>query len=137
MMLDSYEWRHNGVLAYLYKMLMENKPDGVVIYADVDGAKVNGGTIPPDTVVTIQRPDLVIIDNNTSPGSVFLVELIIPFTGNIEAANTRRRLRYEFLTIDIEEAGYRCSNIPLEVGSRGHITARNRETLVFLHMSEI
>ena len=87
----------------------------MVIYADVDGAKVNRGTIPPDMVVTIQRPDLVIIDNNTSPGSVFLVELIIPFTGNIEAANTRRRLRYEYLTIDIEEAGYRCSNIPLEV----------------------
>ena len=67
-------------MAYLYKMLMEKKPDGVVIYADVDGAKVNGGTIPPDMVVTIQRPNLVIIDNNTSPASVILVELTIPFT---------------------------------------------------------
>ena len=25
-MLDRYEWRHNGVLAYLYKVLLEKKP---------------------------------------------------------------------------------------------------------------
>ena len=132
MMLDRYEWRHNGVVAYLYKTLMDHKLAGVTIYADVDGAKVNGGTIPPDMVTTIQRPDLVIIDSNTSPTSVFLVELTIPFTRNIESANAKKRLRYEFLTIDIEAAGYKCSNMPLEVGSRGHITSRNRETLTFL-----
>jgi hypothetical protein len=28
-MLDRYEWRHNGVLAYMYQMLMENKPVGL------------------------------------------------------------------------------------------------------------
>ena len=66
-MLDRYEWRHNGVVAFLYKTLMDNKSDGVTIYADVEGAKINGGTIPSEMVVTIQRPDLVIIDTNRSP----------------------------------------------------------------------
>ena len=41
-------------------------------------------------VVTIQRTDLVIIDKNTTQASVFLVELTIPFTRNIEAANARK-----------------------------------------------
>ena len=74
--------------------------------------------------------DIVII--NTTPTSVLLVELTIPFTRNIEAANTRKRVRYEFLTEDIKDLGFKCSNMPLEIGSRGHITSRNRETLVYL-----
>ena len=131
-MLDRYEWRHNGVVAYLYKTLMDHKQAGVTVYADVEGAKVNGGTIPPNVLVTIQRPDIVIINTNTSPTSVLLVELTCPFTRNIVAADTRKRARYEFLTSDIEAAGYQCSNLPLEIGSRGHITPKNRELLVYL-----
>ena len=88
--------------------------------------------IPPEILVTIQRPDLVIVDTTTSPTTVFLVELTIPFTRNIDAANTRKRVRYEFLASDLEAAGYKCINLPLEVCSRGHLTPRNRETLIFL-----
>ena len=40
-MLDRYEWRHNGVLAYLYKVMLESRPPGVTIYADIEGAKVS------------------------------------------------------------------------------------------------
>ena len=58
--------------------------------------------------------------------------MTVPFTRNIEAANARKRLRYDYLTQDIEDKGYKCSNLPLEIGSRGHITTRNRETLVHL-----
>ena len=43
-----------------------------------------------------------------------------------------KRQRYENLASDIEENGYRCSNLPLEIGSRGNITARNRETMIHL-----
>ena len=131
-MLDRYEWRHNGIVSFLYATLMEHKPEGVTVYADVEGAKVNGGTIPPEIMVTIQRPDLVIINTNTSPTTVLLVELTVPFSRNIDAANTRKRLRYEFLTSDIEAAGYKCSNLPLEIGSRGHVTSRNRATPTYL-----
>ena len=131
-MLDRYEWRHNGVVAYLYSTLIENKPERVKVYANVEGAKVNGSTIPPQIMVTTSRPDLVIVNENTSPTSVTLVELTIPFTRNIDAANMRKRNRYEYLTSDIQEAGYTCTNLPLEVGSRGHLTTRNRETLIHL-----
>ena len=137
-MLDRYEWRHNGVLAYLYKTLIKNKQDGMAVYADIEGGKVNGGTIPPNIMVTTSRPDLVIVNENTTPTTVIMIELTIPFTNNIDAANSRKRTRYEFLTSDIEEAGFKCSNIPLEVGSRGYVTSRNKETLVYLcHLFKI
>ena len=79
------------------------------MYADVEGAKVNGGKIPPQIMVTTSRPDLVIVNENTSPTSVTLVELTIPVTRNIDAANTGKRTRYEYLTSDIQETGYTCS----------------------------
>ena len=54
MMLDRYEWRHNSVLAYLYQIMMESRPDNVKIYADIDGAKVNGGTLPPEQIAELK-----------------------------------------------------------------------------------
>ena len=106
-MLDRYEWRSNGIVAYLHETFSKQKPDGIRIYADIEGAKVNGGTIPADIMITTQRPDIVIVNSNTTPTSVLLVELTVPFTRNIEAANIRKRQRYENLASDIEENGYR------------------------------
>ena len=108
----------------------DDKPPGIEIYADIEGAKVNGGTLPPEVVITTQRPDLVIVNRNTTPPTVLLAELTCPFTRNIEAENKRKRERYEFLVTDIEEAGYKCSNLPFEIGSRGHVTQSNTNTLV-------
>ena len=68
------------MLTYLYSTLLENKPEGFTIYADIEGAKVNGGSIPPEIMVTSSRPDIVIINRNTSPSSVLLVELTVPFS---------------------------------------------------------
>ena len=90
---------------------------------------MTGGTVPPDIMVTSQRPDMVIIDKNTTPLTVLLVELTCPFTRNITAANTRKRERYEFLSSDIKEAGFTCMNLPFEIGSRGHVTLSNKNTL--------
>ena len=70
-----------------------------------------------------------IVNKNTTPYTVFLVELTCPFTRNIAAANTRKRARYEFLSSDIQEAGFRCLSLPFEIGSRGHVTLSNRNTL--------
>ena len=63
-MLERYEWRHNGVLTYLFQELKDKKPETAEIYADLEGAKISGGTIPPNIVTTAQRPDLVIIDRS-------------------------------------------------------------------------
>ena len=53
-------------------------------------------------MITMQRSDILIINTNTTPTSVLLVELTVPFTRNIEAANIRKRQRYENLASDIE-----------------------------------
>ena len=63
---------------------------------------MNGGTIPADIMITAQRPDIVIVNTNTTPTSVLLVELMVLFTRNIDAANTRKKLRYEYLARDID-----------------------------------
>ena len=55
------------MLAFLYSTLIENKPEGVTLYADIDG-----GTIPPKIMITTSRSDIVINKTNTNPTSVIL-----------------------------------------------------------------
>ena len=38
-LLDRYEWRHNGVLDYIYEYMTKNKPEEITIYADFEGAR--------------------------------------------------------------------------------------------------
>ena len=120
------------MLSYRFQILKDKKPENTEIYADLEGAKISGGTIPPNIVTTAQRPDLVIVDRSTHPTTITLVELTIPFTRNITDANTRKQLRYEFLAADIEEVGYKCINLPVEICSRGHISSKNRNQLIHL-----
>ena len=72
--------------------MKENTPENIQIYADLDGHKVNGGTIPPHITVTSSRCDLVIIDSSSSPSTVYLLELTVCFErlGNMEAAYKRK-----------------------------------------------
>ena len=37
--LNRYEWRHNGVAAFLYQDLRKNKPDDMEVYADIEGPR--------------------------------------------------------------------------------------------------
>ena len=73
---------------------------------------MNGGNIPADIRITAQRPDIVIVNTNITPTSELLVELTIPFTRNIEAVNTRKKLRYEHLANDIEEMDINAVTCP-------------------------
>ena len=52
-------------------------PDHIKVYADLEGHKVNGGTIPQEMVVTSSLPDLVIVDNSTPVKTVYLFELTV------------------------------------------------------------
>ena len=128
-------WRHNSVLNYITKTIKENLPQHIQVFADLEGHKVNGLTIPPHIVVTSSRCDLVVIDSSTQPATVYLFELTICFEreDNIAAANRRKYDRYTALTEDIQEAGYSCRNIPFEVGSRGHLTLENKSKLSIIH----
>jgi len=61
--------------------ISQNIISGIKIYADISGYTIGGGTIPPNILTTSQRPDLVIINNNTK--RILIVELTIPFETNM------------------------------------------------------
>ena len=61
-MLGRCQRRHGGGLAYLYNALMNDKPEGKTIYADIKGGTVNEGTIPTEIIVKNVRPNFLIID---------------------------------------------------------------------------
>ena len=116
------------------KTLKENKPEGVEIFADLENCKINGGTLPPDVALTASRPDLVLIDRSSNPPHVILAELTVTWdtVHNTDRARDRKQARYQYLCEDIRERGFKCTNLPFEIGKRGYISQRNRETLFFL-----
>ena len=120
--------RHNSVLNHLTTTIIENKPENLEIYSDISGLDINGGTIPPDVLVTTSRLDLVLL--NRSERKIYLMELTCSFERNIEAANLRKTIRYTTLKSDIEQQGYTCILVPFEVGSRGYVTKSNRTNIV-------
>ena len=102
------------------------------MYADLEGHRVNGVTIPPDVAMTAQKPDLVIINRKLK--EVKLVELTVPWdtATNMTAAQTRKTERYKELTTTIAGNGFKCQNIPLEIGTRGVVNLRNRSVITQL-----
>ena len=112
--------------------MKHNKSSDLEIYADLEDCKINGGTVPPDICLTGSRPDLVLIDRKNK--KVTLLELTITWdtVANTDAARDRKQARYTFLTEDIEEKGFSCHNSPLEIGTRGYISPRNKSTLMYL-----
>ena len=93
---------------------------------------MNGVTIPPDVAMTAQKPDLVIVNRKSK--EVKLVELTVPWDTmtNMTAAQTRKTERYSELTTTIAGNGFRCYNIPLEIGTRGVVNNRNRAVITQL-----
>ena len=51
---------------------------------------------------------------------------------NTDAARDRKQARYAYLKEDIEERGFHCFNNPLEIGTRGYISQRNKSTNSYL-----
>ena len=130
--LDRFEWRHNNIVKYLHSLFTSQGLEGIEVFADLEDHRVNGVTIPPDVAMTAQKPDLVIINRKSK--EVKLVELTVPWdtTSNMTAALQRKTERYENLATEIKGNGFRCSNIPLEIGTRGVVNARNRAVLAQL-----
>ena len=52
--LDRFRFRHDSVLAHLVDRIVSSKTDTMEVYADLDGWRVNGGTVPSDLVATGQ-----------------------------------------------------------------------------------
>ena len=112
-------------MAHLAKIINQNKADGVEVYADLNGYRVNGRTLPPDLCETQEKPDLVVIMKESR--KVLLIELTICWDSqpNFQAAYDRKSARYAQLALDIEDKGWVVSNLPLELGTRGSVDKRN------------
>ena len=80
-------------------------------YADLEGCRVNGVTIPADITITGLKPDFVLINRSSSPQEVTLVELTVPWESSqgLENARVRKDQRYEDLTEDILNNGFKCN----------------------------
>ena len=110
--LDRFKYRHNSILTHFAKKISDNKKAGMTVYADLQGWKINGGTIPAHLAQTEQRPDLVVIDESLMPSRVYLLELTCVWDSgtSFQAAMDRKMERYELLALDIEEKGYSVFN---------------------------
>ena len=82
-----------------------------------------------DTVGQIQQLNLnpchiVLINRNLK--KILLLEISISFEKNIDSANSRKILHYLNLASGLRNQGWETDNVPIEVGSRGQITKRNK-----------
>ena len=122
-----FKWRHDSILSYMSSEMTKGKPNDTIIYIDIPGHQINGGTIPPDIVTTGQRPDIVII--NRKEKKIVLFEFTVSFEKNADSADARKTRSYIDLTSDLKKNGWSAENIPFEIGSRGHINKRNKTSI--------
>ena len=109
--LDRFRFRHDSVLAHLVDKNVSNKQATMEVYADLDGWRVNGGTVPSDLVATGQMPDIVLLDRGKK--TIVLLELACPFDSSEKAlkdALDRKTLRYCRLALDCKSLGYTACN---------------------------
>ena len=122
-LLERYTWRHNNVLKVIHTAISTGNGN-LRVYCDLEGQMIAGGTIPPDILVTNQRPDIVIKWDD--PKELLLIELTVPFECNIQDAHKRKIDRYESLVQDLNETDYDVTYVAIEVGQRGLINKENK-----------
>ena len=121
-----FPFRHDSVLSCLVHDLDKNR---FQVYADLDGFRTaSGGTVPPNVLVTAERPDLVIIDHEAKDIAIF--ELTIPHENRIETSQTIKTKKYEAMVNSISTR-WSWSFDTLEIGCRGLITEKNNDVLFF------
>lgn len=75
---------------------------------------------PPEILSTDQRPDITIWSRNTK--MVLLIELTVPADENIQAAQIRKKARYDKLSREINSvSSWNTKIITIEVGARGFV----------------
>ena len=88
---------------------------------------MNGGTIPPDVLVTDSRPDIVMLDRKSRVINIF--ELTCSFEKNILSAHQKKITKYIDLKKDLVKAGWTTNLVPFEIGSRGQVTKNNNNII--------
>ena len=77
-----------------------------------------------------KKSDVVLVDR-----LVVLLELTCPFdssAASFQASYDRKNLRYKRLALHCQNLGFETHNMPLEIGSRGVVNARNQAVLATL-----
>ena len=70
----------------IYDFISPNLKPGFELYVDLENLSAgNGGTIPPDILVTNQRPDLVLV--NRQSRKIVLFELTVPWDSNVDTSH--------------------------------------------------
>ena len=94
---------------------------------------IGGGTIPPDILVTAEKPDIVIIDplfaSPSGKPSITIIELTCPWEERLDQARDHKTDKYSSLTQDIKDTGHPVQFIPLEIGVRGIVNKQNKESI--------
>jgi hypothetical protein len=129
--LDRFQFRHDSVLSHIVQKVLSTKQGTVTVYAEFDRC-VNDNTLPPDLTLNPQKPNILLLDQ--AKKLVNLLELTCPFdcSSGFKAAYDRKTFRYERMALDFRGLGYKTYNMPLEVGLRRVINARNHTVLVTL-----
>ena len=118
-----YNYRYDSIMNYMSKHIVTS--DNIEVYFNLEGKRINGGTIPLDILTTSSHPDLVIINISASPPEIFLCKLTVAYESATSDANQRKETQYLSLVTDIEDRGFSCTNINFATGSRGYINNRN------------
>ena len=121
-----FTWRHDSVVSYI----VNNVDSKFTVYSDIPGHTApGGGSIPPELCVTVQKPDIVIIDKQKK--EIHLFELTCPCEENIEYWHQEKSKKYAHFITDC--TGYKCTVQCFEVSTKGFINTRNHTTLKSLH----
>ena len=119
-----YTWRHNSVLRTIFDFVSPNLKGGFELFADLDGFNAgNGGTIPPDVLVTNQRPDIFLMNRQLK--KVVLFELTVPWDANIGSSHDLKVRKYAPLVIDLS-INFDVEVFCFEVSVRGQISKINK-----------
>ena len=122
-----FNLRHDSILLHIVKQMKASKCKKRII-ADLEGYRLPGGhTIPQDIVVTNERPDLVLIDEETGKIELFDLTSCADRDSNIKNARIRKSNKYATLVSDIGDN--RATFTPFEVCSLGNIADESRKTL--------
>jgi len=81
----------------------------------------NTAPFPVHICVTEKRPDIVLYSDSSK--TVILVELTCPAEENIADARLRKEIKYSDLRDQIQDNGWSCHLLTIEVGARGFVSS--------------
>ena len=122
-----YTWRHDSVLRTIFNFIRGNLKDGYELFTDLGGLGAgNGGTIPPDILVTTQRPNIFLVNRNLR--KVILFELTVPWDTNVVSSHDLKVNKYGPLVNDLSRE-FRVESYCFEVSARGQLSKANKARL--------